>query len=245
MTTPTHFQKTNRSPIWVWSTGAIALSSIALLLGQPPAIAQDATVSTPPTSNSTQAAAVRYEGTVASIDSTAKTFTINTSFGEKTVTITTSDSTEFHRQRNVGVAGLQVGDSVRATGTVDEAHSTIEVRAIAILDKAPAHPKIGPNAVGKVIVGTVATVSPTLTITPVAGVTGTAAVTVQAPTNVRVTKTEPAGFDSITVGRRVRVDGQLVGANLAAKTVLVTGGGGAARTRPLPGGVVAPVTTTE
>jgi hypothetical protein len=202
-------------PLSIITLAAAALGGLTLMSIAPTvALAQQT-----PTQNPTPAAAGNHvEGTVASL--TATGFTITTRYGNQTVTVTTTPQTRYRVTNTVALTSLQTGTPVIIGGEVDSTGDTITARGINVLQKLPeARPNATAPAAQHGIVGTIATITPSLTVTGIDGKTYT--VTTTPRTMVR--QVEPGTSTSVTTGAFVRVTGE--DASTAGTTGTVTARG--------------------
>jgi hypothetical protein len=160
-------------------------------------------------------------GTVASIDTSAGTLTVEVDQGPRkgTWTVTTTADTTYHVKDvdNATLANITVGDMVNVKGQAKDADKTITAKDIQVMpaDKPNDKPAEGAGIGGKV--ASVDTTAGTLTLTVDRGpVTGTWTVNTTADTKYHVKDVTNATLADIKVDDLVGVQGQV---NETDKTV--------------------------
>jgi hypothetical protein len=146
----------------------------------------------------------RIEGIVTAIDPVAGTVTIHNRKLNTDVVATVTKATKYMFSRNIGVAGLNIGDRIDAQSKDKLTSGATNVAADRINVLSPlTEPKKHQNP--RTMEGTVASLSPTLTITTDDGST----VSITTNLDTKVMALQPAELANVTVGQRVQAMGKL------------------------------------
>jgi hypothetical protein len=155
-------------------------------------------------------------GVVSAVDTTANTITVHDRRTDADVLVTVTGDTKFSKQANVGLAGLAAGTivSVRSDADIAAGSTSVDGNRIAVLPKLP---PMANEQNPRLLIGTVATTTPSLTVTTATGTI----VTINTTPDTEVMATQPAALTDITVGERVMVAGKNDGTTLTAREVRI------------------------